>query len=77
MRKIFFSLAILAVLGCGGQSKPKTALPVEEPIIIGEKGKTIDSIINDLYKKEKFFGNVLIAEKGSVIYRKSFGKSDL
>lgn len=33
----------------------------------------IDSLLNSLYSKEKINGNVLIAEKGKVIYSHSFG----
>ena len=33
----------------------------------------IDSLLNSLYSKEKINGNFLIAEKGKVIYKHSFG----
>ena len=33
----------------------------------------IDSIFSNLYNTDKFNGNVLIAEKGNIIYKKSFG----
>lgn len=34
---------------------------------------TIDSVLNKLYEADKLNGNVLIAEKGRVVYKKSFG----
>ncbi|WP_052143778.1 serine hydrolase [Wocania ichthyoenteri] len=33
----------------------------------------IDSIFSNLYSTNKFNGNILIAEKGNIIYKKSFG----
>jgi len=37
------------------------------------KAQLIDSIFSTLYRKGRFNGNVLIAEKGRVLYQKSFG----
>ncbi|HUR67125.1 MAG TPA: serine hydrolase [Chitinophagaceae bacterium] len=36
----------------------------------------LDSLFTSLYKQQKFFGNVLIAEKGKVLYQGSFGKAN-
>jgi len=36
----------------------------------------IDSLLNSLYSAETFNGNVLIAEKGNIIYQHSFGNSN-
>ncbi|MBP9741064.1 MAG: serine hydrolase [Chitinophagaceae bacterium] len=36
----------------------------------------IDSVVNDLFKSERFNGNVLVAEKGNVLYNKSFGNAN-
>lgn len=33
----------------------------------------IDSLISSLYQTQKFNGNILIAEKGEIIYQRSFG----
>lgn len=38
-----------------------------------ERIQKIDSIFLSLYNTDQFNGNILIAEKGSIIYRKSFG----
>jgi CubicO group peptidase (beta-lactamase class C family) len=40
------------------------------------KVQKIDSFLNSFYKSGSFNGNVLIAEKGKVIYKKSFGFSN-
>jgi CubicO group peptidase (beta-lactamase class C family) len=37
----------------------------------------LDSLFNSLYNNKQINGNVLIAEKGQIIYQKSFGYSDL
>lgn len=42
-----------------------------------DKSKQIDSLFSGLYAQGKFNGNVLIAEKGHIIYQKSFGKADI
>lgn len=41
-----------------------------------DKVKQIDSLFTALHKEGKLNGNVLIAEKGNVIYKKSFGLRD-
>lgn len=35
--------------------------------------KQLDSIFNGMYAKDQFHGNVLVAKKGNIIYKKSFG----
>ena len=39
--------------------------------------KQFDSILNSLYTNKKINGNFLVAEKGKVIYSKSFGYADV
>lgn len=48
-------------------------------IAVKAQNKTLqlDSIFAQLHSEQKFYGNVLIAEKGNVIYQKSFGKSNM
>lgn len=41
------------------------------------KSSQLDSLFASLHKEKKFFGNVLIAEKGKVIYQASFGKANI
>jgi CubicO group peptidase (beta-lactamase class C family) len=42
-----------------------------------EKAYRLDSLFMDLFKKGVFNGNVLVSEKGHVIYKGSFGYKDL
>lgn len=39
--------------------------------------RNLDSLFNVLHKQEQFNGNVLIANKGKIIYEKSFGYADM
>ncbi|WJJ99381.1 serine hydrolase domain-containing protein [Elizabethkingia anophelis] len=41
--------------------------------VYGQKEKKLDSLFTSLYAAKEFNGNVLVAEKGKVIYEKSFG----
>jgi CubicO group peptidase (beta-lactamase class C family) len=38
--------------------------------------KTIDSIYTQAYQKGEFHGNILVANQGKVVYKKSFGMAD-
>lgn len=42
-----------------------------------ERVQTIDSLLSRLSRDEAFTGNVLISEKGKIIYEKSFGYADV
>lgn len=43
-------------------------------IVLGQNQvQKIDSILTKLYSSNKFNGNILIAEKGKILYKKSFG----
>ncbi len=42
-------------------------------IIFSQVSVKLDSLFANLYAEHKFNGNVLIAEKGNIIYKKSFG----
>src|SRR5688572_5558074 len=41
------------------------------------KTTQIDSFLSKLHKDDKFYGNVLVAEKGEIIYQGSFGKANI
>ena len=60
MRKVFVFIGLL--FSVGGVAQDKTL--------------QLDSLFSGLYNKQQFFGNVLIADKGSIIYQKSFGKAN-
>jgi CubicO group peptidase (beta-lactamase class C family) len=52
-------------------------LGLTQTLVFGQnKVGRIDSLFTRLYKAGKFNGNVLIAERDSVIYKKSFGNSN-
>jgi CubicO group peptidase (beta-lactamase class C family) len=41
-----------------------------------QKAASLDSLFTNLHREGKFYGNVLIAEKGVPVYEKSFGLAD-
>jgi CubicO group peptidase (beta-lactamase class C family) len=59
-------LALLVVLGalvaCNNSDKPKP--------------EQIDTILQDHFDDHEFVGSVVVADKGQIIYSKSFGKAD-
>lgn len=63
MRSAILPLFLLIVTGVFGQKTD-------------DRVTAIDSFFTDAYNKGEWNGNVLIAEKGEVIYRKSFGWAD-
>lgn len=44
---------------------------------VREKVKELDAFYTDLYNYGEFNGNILVAERGKIIYRKSFGIANL
>jgi CubicO group peptidase (beta-lactamase class C family) len=62
MKKLFY-LTILSVFA------PILQLHAQDKANL----QAIDSMFSSLYKRGKFNGNVLLAEKGKVLYKKSFG----
>lgn len=60
MKRIFLALLAVSCLGVKAQ----------------DKVKQIDSLFTSLHNQGRLNGNVLIAEKGNVIYKKSFGLRD-
>ncbi|KGO82627.1 beta-lactamase [Flavobacterium beibuense F44-8] len=41
--------------------------------VLAQKEELIDNYINELYQKNAFNGNILVAEKGQVVFEKSYG----
>ncbi len=68
---IIISFAV-TLLSCG-VAKVKTA----SDTINNEKSGRLDSLYSQLYYYGEFNGNVLVAENGKIIYRKSFGTADI
>lgn len=60
MRKVFGFIGLLFSIGVAAQ----------------DKTLQLDSLFSGLHNKQQFFGNVLIADKGNIIYQKSFGKAN-
>lgn len=46
-------------------------------ILVAQKTDKLESYFNTLYKNKQFNGNVLVAEKGKVIFEKSLGIADM
>ncbi|WP_114937044.1 serine hydrolase domain-containing protein [Mucilaginibacter endophyticus] len=46
-------------------------------LLAQDKQKRLDSLFTALYDQHEFNGNVLVAEKGKVVYRRSFGYADV
>ncbi len=61
MKKILFVIALLITM----------------PGLAQDKAGQIDSLLTASHNEQKFYGNVLIAEKGNIIYQKSFGKANI
>ncbi|MBC7874661.1 MAG: serine hydrolase [Ferruginibacter sp.] len=71
MKKLLVFIAvILSLTGCAQNNTPK------DKKLTG-KAEQLDSLFTQLHNDKKFYGNVLIAEKGNIVYQKSFGKASL
>lgn len=69
MKNIFrASVLILFIL--------RSAVSIAQPNNQNEKVRLLDSVYQALYTSGSFNGNVLIAEKGKVIFKKSYGFAD-
>ncbi|NQU86683.1 MAG: beta-lactamase family protein [Mariniphaga sp.] len=61
--KLTFVIGLLILIGCQNNSQPV------------EKEKIIDKFLSECFSKGFLNGNVLVAEKGKIIYQKAFGIS--
>lgn len=64
IQNLLFCLSLATVVGCNnnpGKTKPDK----------------IDYVMEQAYENQKFIGNVLVADSGKIIYKKSFGKADV
>lgn len=59
MKGRFFALFFLVLTSCNAQADKRVA--------------QIDQVLEDLHQDQGFNGNILIAEKGEILYEKSFG----
>ena len=63
MRKTIYFLALLSLVAC--KNNPGKT-----------KAEKIDYLVREAFEDKEFIGNVLVADQGEVIYRKSFGKAN-
>ncbi len=72
MKKILFALIILTAISSCQKNKKNAKIKIVE----NEQSIRLDSLYTEHYKNGEFNGNVLIAEKGNIIFQKSFGVSN-
>ncbi len=72
MNKIFLSLLIVTGLISCKQTYVTTKLNKNH----NEKAKKLDSLYSEMFKYGEFNGNILIAEKDTIILQKSYGIAD-
>lgn len=71
-KNIFFIISlILLLISCKQKNNEKEKRDFE--IITNEKTQQLGSLYQELFEKQKFNGNVLVAEKGKIIFQKSYG----
>lgn len=72
MKKILLlAIIFIGVISCKQKNKS-----VEAKAVPNKKAVKLDTLFNELYEKDAFNGNVLVAEKGEVIFEKSYGLSN-
>ena len=67
-KTLFLSIFLIAIISC----KEDNQITRSE-IIPNAKAIKLDMLYTELYKKGAFNGNVLVAEKGNVVFEKSYG----
>ena len=70
MKKLLFAISILGMVFSCSNSPEKT---MEFEVIENDKTQKLNDEYSELFKKEKFNGAILIAEKGVIIYENAFG----
>ncbi|WP_299440301.1 serine hydrolase domain-containing protein [uncultured Aquimarina sp.] len=69
MKKILFlSIILIGIISCKNEKQN-----VENKIIPNEKSSKLDTLFTELYQNGAFNGNVLVAESGNIIFKKSYG----
>ncbi len=72
MKKILFiSFSLIAIISCKKNNKIAKAETITK-----NRVSELDALYNDIYQKGVFNGNVLVAEKGNIIFEKSYGLAD-
>lgn len=63
MKKVIYCLFFLSLIACKnnpGKNKPEK----------------IAYLVQEAFEEKEFIGNVLVADRGNIVYKKSFGKAD-
>lgn len=67
--KIITTIFLLILISCGKED-------ISMKNRLASRTDKLDNFFNTLYQRDQFNGNVLLAEKGKVYYKKSFGFAD-
>jgi hypothetical protein len=69
MKKILFiSVILIGIISCKNEKQN-----AENKVIPNEKSNKLDTLFTELYQKGAFNGNVLVAENGNIVFKKSYG----
>ncbi|MCD8410819.1 serine hydrolase domain-containing protein [Tenacibaculum finnmarkense] len=72
MKKILFlSILFIGIISCKKENQI-----AKTKIIPNEKAIKLDTLFSELFQNGAFNGNVLVAEKGNVVFQKSYGLSN-
>lgn len=72
MKKIIVLLtAIVLIIACKNKENTKNTPAFE--VVENDKTQRLDSVYSAHYDRNEFNGNILVAEKGNVIFQKSYG----
>ncbi len=74
-KNTFFIVSlVLAFVSCKQKNSEKEKRSFE--IVTNEKTEQLSSLYQELFEKQKFNGNVLVADNGKIIFQKSYGLSN-
>jgi CubicO group peptidase (beta-lactamase class C family) len=77
MKKItIIILNIFLIISCSNHKQIDKKVN-KEFIVENNKSKRLDSLFSELYKNQKFNGNILVAENDTIIFKRSYGYADI
>ncbi len=77
MKKLIILLtAIVLIIACKNKENTQKAVLAFE-VVENDKTQRLDSVYSAHYDRNEFNGNVLVAEKGKVIFQKSYGIANI
>ena len=65
---LFISIILIGIVSCRNEKQS-----VENKVIPNLKSNKLDTLFTELYQKGAFNGNVLVAENGNIVFKKSYG----